>query len=191
MQTYTLFCVSTLAIFLFSVSSFAQQNSVKKMTVEIRKSIFYLNGTAVKFPIASAELENVIGKPDRTMEGVRRVATWDKLGLTGYQKVDSDKYMEIGFILNVAENTFSFTPEKLYNGSLIIDGVHITAASTRDSVNRKKTGGKFKPVPLAGMFSENKTGRLYLFMWQEAKRRASGSGKILQINIGIDPDLLK
>ncbi|MFT3746422.1 MAG: hypothetical protein QM785_19280 [Pyrinomonadaceae bacterium] len=187
MQTYRLFGVVTLVLFLFSFTAFAQQIAADKTTVEIKKAAFYLNGSAVKLPIGAAELEKIIGKPDRTMEGARKVATWDKLGLTGYQKTDSDEYIEIGVILNITDNAFPFTPEKAFNGSLLIDGAKVNTASTRNSVNQKKTGGKFKPIPLVGMLSDYKTGGLYLVMWQEAKRGASGSGKILQVNVGIDP----
>ncbi len=187
MQTYRLFGAFTLVLFLFTLTAAAQQIEAAKMTVEIKRSVFYLNGTAVKLPIKASELEKIIGKPDRSMEGVRKVSTWDKLGLTGYQKTDSDEFIEIGVILNVTDNAFDFTPEMTFSGSFILDGAKITTSGTRNSVNQKKTGGQFKPIPLVGMLSDYKTGGLYLVMWQEAKRGASGSGKILQINVGIDP----
>ncbi|MEQ1604229.1 MAG: hypothetical protein ABL999_05115 [Pyrinomonadaceae bacterium] len=187
MQIYRLFGVFILALFLFSLTATAQQTEAGKTTVEIKRSVFYLNGTAAKLPIKASELEKIIGKPDRMMEGARKVATWDKLGLTGYQKTDSDEFIEIGVILNVTDNAFEFTPEKPFSGSFNLDGAKITSTSTRNSVNQKKTGGKFKPIPLVGMLSDYKTGGLYLVMWQEAKPGPSGSGKILQINVGIDP----
>lgn len=187
MQTYRLFGVFTLVLFVFAFTAFPQQTPADKTTVEIKKSTFYLNGTAVKLPIKAADLVKIIGKPDRAMEGARKVSTWDRLGLTGYQKTDSDEFLEIGVILNVTDNAFDFTPEKSFSGSFVIDGAKINTASTRNTVNQKKTGGKFKQLPLVGMLSDYKTGGLYLVMWQEAKRGASGSGKILQINVGIDP----
>ena len=122
MQTYRLCGVFTLVLFLFSFTAFAQQTAADKTTVEIKKSTFYLNGTAVKLPIKAADLEKIIGKPDRAMEGARKVSTWDKLGLTGYQKTDSDEFIEIGVILNVTDNAFDFTPEKPFIGSFTIDG---------------------------------------------------------------------
>lgn len=184
MQTCGPISFYTIIFFLAILPIFGQTRATETTTVEIKRSAFYINDTRVKLPITAADLENIIGKPDRTMEGARKVSTWDKLGLTGYQKTDSDEFIEIGVILNVTDNAFDFTPEKPFSGSFIIDGAKITTASTRNTVNQKKTGSKFKPIPLVGMLSDYKTGGLYLVMWQEAKRGASGSGKILQINVG-------
>jgi hypothetical protein len=122
------------------------------------------------------------------MEGARKVATWDKLGLIGYQKAGLDDFIEIGVIFNVSDNDFDFTPKDLFRGSFILDGARVTANSTRNSINGSRAGGKFKPLPLAEVLSEYKAGSLNLVMWQETKRGASGSGKILQINVGIAPN---
>jgi len=184
MRTYRFFCV--IIILLLSLSAKGQETTAAltaQPTVEIKKSAFYLNGKIVKLPIPSADLERIIGKPDRSKEGARKISTWDKLGLIAYQKTDSDNFIEIGIVLNVLENKFDFTPDNPYRGSFTIDGAKLTADSTRNTVNQKKTGPKFRPIPLVGMLSDYKTGDLNLIMWQAEGRRASGLGKILQISI--------
>ena len=188
MQTFRKFGLFIIAVIVLACFAHGQESARVQSAgpiVEMKRSVFYLNKIPIKLPIAAAELEKIIGKPDRTTEIARKVATWDKLGITGYQKTNSDEYIEIGFILNVTDNAFDFTPASVFNGSFVIDGAKITAASTRNSVNQKKTGTKFKPLPRVGILSDYKTGGIYLVMWQEAKRGASGSGKILQVNVGI------
>ncbi|CAN5333974.1 hypothetical protein BH10ACI2_BH10ACI2_25010 [soil metagenome] len=190
MQTSRLFGVVIIALLILSFSVKGQGTavvSIAQPTIEIKKSLFYINGIPIQLPIPAAELERIIGKSDRSMEGIRKVSTWDKLGLIGYQKVGSEDFIEIGVILNVAENTFDFMPGSTYTGLLTVDGAKVTANSTRDTVNQKKSGGKFKPIPLVGMLSDYKTGDFYLVMWQKEAPRASRSGKILQINVAIAP----
>lgn len=184
MQTSKYRCA--LLVFLFLSVSFITAPAMAQATIEVKGSALYLNGTLVKLPASAAEVEKIVGKADRSMAGVRRVLTWDKLGLIAYQKLESDDVIEINAILNITDNSFPFTPERSFAGSLTIDGAKLTSTSTRDSINRSKIGGKFKPIPAAGFLSDYKTGDLYLVMWQQEKRGASGSGKILQISISID-----
>lgn len=183
MHTYRYLRTLLIVIFLSCLPLHGQ--ATEKTSVEVRGSKFYLNGNVVKLPVAVSAIEKIIGRPDRTMEGARKVSTWDKLGLIGYQPTESDEFIEIGVILNIAENAFDFMPATLYRGSLIVDGVKITSASTLNAVNRQKKGGKFNAIPFVGMLSDYTTGGLYLVMWQQEKREASGSGKILQVNKGI------
>lgn len=173
--------VFTAFLFTFSLPSFAQKGADLK--IEIKNSRFYLASNMVKLPIAASELEKIIGKPDRSREGVNKVSTWDRLGLVGYQKIGSEDYYEIGIILDVKENAFEFNPSSTFQGSFIIDGVKVTSSSSINSLNRRKKGARFKPIPFVKILSEYRSGDVYMVMWQTEKSRVIGGAKILPIAI--------
>lgn len=163
----------------------AQSPSTTLHKIEVSKSGFFIDGTAVKLPIRESDLNKILGTPDKTFEGVQTVKTWESLGLIGYQKTGSEEFLEIGVVLDIKENVFDFTPSSPFVGILTVDGAKVTARSTRDSVNKGKKGKKFKPLPLVQILSELETGGFYLVMWQTEKSRKPGSAKILEIAISI------
>ncbi|MFZ1701676.1 MAG: hypothetical protein WBO10_10380 [Pyrinomonadaceae bacterium] len=169
-------------ILVLAVSVFGQTKT-SDVRIEIKNSQFYLSSKLVKLPITANELEKIIGKPDRSLEGVNKVSTWDKLGLVGYQKLGSDDYHEIGIVLDVKENKFEFNPSNTFQGSFIIDGVRVTPASSLNSLNQGKKGAKFKPIPFVKILSEYRSGNVYMVMWQTEKAKVIGDAKILQISI--------
>ncbi len=169
-----------ITLLLFSVFSAEAQTSP---AIVVKSAGFFINGKAVKMPAKSADIYDLLGRPDRKVEGLRRVSVWDKLGLIGYQPLDSEDFIEVAVILDNKTYVFPFTPEQAFVGSLTIDRAKVTAKSTRNSLNLAKTGVKFKPVAGVGMLSEMTTGELYLAMIQVEVLRNSGAGKIVHIAI--------
>lgn len=178
----------SLLLVLSTATLIAQPSKLAGTSIEIKNSTFYLNGKQVNLPIAADELEKIVGKPDRSFEGVRKVSTWDAQGLIAYQKAGETAFIEIGVILDIKENAFEFSPRQKFSGSLMIDGARVTGASSLTSVNRTKSGPKFKPIPMVKILSEYTSGDLYLVMWQTEKARPIAAGKILQISIAIKQD---
>lgn len=189
MQTYKLL-TGFFVLFLLSFQVDGQVALARVQPgIEVKNSSFYLNGKAIKLPIAVADLEKIIGKADRSVVGARKVSTWDELGLIAYQKEGTDEYLEIGVILDTKENSFEFSPTKPFRGSFTIDGARVTAASSLNSINRQKKGAKFKPIPIVKVLSEYRSGAIYLVMWQTEKARVIADAKVLTISIAKEEKL--
>lgn len=152
--------------------------------IEVKKSALFVNGSIVKLPISLTDLEKLIGPPSRTVEKINYISTWDDLGLLAYQKDESSDVFQLSVILNNLDMEIEFWPGTVFGGILVIDGARIKSNDSNSSINRKKTGKKFKPVsPITPFLLEIKSGSLQVNISRASRGDFSASGKIVEVSI--------
>jgi hypothetical protein len=93
-----------------------------KVTVVVTGQKVTINGTDMGLKPMIADLEKVLGKPDRTSDmpqGVNKIYTWDKYGVVAYDPKDG-RCISTTFPYKPMGTDFS--PKAMFNGTITVDG---------------------------------------------------------------------
>jgi len=135
--------------------------TTKQPEVTITEGVLYLDGTKVQLPATPQEFVKLLGKPTRERKnantdliwhenGIRKqilgnsILIWDDLGITVYVDRNIKKSRAINFSLQ--QESFAFSPKKVFAGKIIVDGAEITKTSTVDQINVATMGKQFRLV---------------------------------------------
>jgi len=115
-----------------------------------------INGTAFAMPCQRADLEAVLGKPDRESDLTNFILTWDQLGLVAYvikepgpkgkdgkaTSIPTPKVRQVTVALDKVD--LKYWPAKLFPGVVTVDGAPVTAKTDVTELNAAKKGEPFK-----------------------------------------------
>jgi hypothetical protein len=92
-----------------------------EIRIVVTNKTITMNGATISGTPMVADIEAIYGKPDRTWDsgGANKVHTWDQIGLLVYEPYDGRC---ISATFPYKPMSTSFTPKKLFSGSIILDG---------------------------------------------------------------------
>jgi len=88
-----------------------------------------IEGKAVTAPFTRAKFVGILGKPSRSFNKANDIDTWDSAGALTFANPGEKNCHAFGVSLRFEETTHH--PKRAFTGSLVIDGLSITAETTK------------------------------------------------------------
>lgn len=101
--------------------------------IEVADGSVVLNGTRLSPPIERKDLDRLLGKPDRETSRATTILTWDDLGIRALQARGTERIVAIHVELD--HEDLDVSPKKIFTGTVKIQGVAVTPASTIESIS--------------------------------------------------------
>jgi hypothetical protein len=134
-----------------------------KVTVAVTGQKVTINGADMGLKPMIADLEKVLGKPDRTTDtpqGVNKIYTWDKYGVVAYDPKDG-RCISTTFPYKPMGTEFS--PKAMFNGTITVDGKAIPVGT--DIADLKKVADATQPYGADSMVINR--GEIHVFTSQK------------------------
>jgi hypothetical protein len=96
--------------------------------VHITDAGISLDGKQLTLPATTAQLTEILGQPDRTLDLANKIFVWDQRGIYAYCKKDRDEIHDISFAFQ--KQDFDFAPSTNYAGSINVAGTPVSPATT-------------------------------------------------------------
>lgn len=105
-----------------------------------------INGKSLKLPCDRAEVEAILGKPDREEKLLNTILVWDKRGIVVFVKPDVGKVRQLTVALDKGD--FKYWPAHRFPGKLTLDGAEVTAKTDVEELDKARTGDRLKKGPV-------------------------------------------
>jgi len=120
----------------------APKDSKEKITVEIAKARFVINGTELPLPGGLPGFEKELGKPsDSSERGVYRGLFWKSLGIKALQeKSGPQRVIQFTFHFEKHDDVFDNVQCDPFPGVIILDGERVTKDTNMAELGKKISG---------------------------------------------------
>jgi len=108
--------------------------------VQITEAGISLDGKQLTLPATTAQLTEILGQPDRTLDKANKIFVWDQRGIYAYCKKDRDEIHDISFAFQKLE--YDFAPSTSYTGPINVAGTPVSSATTEAEL--KQAGFKLE-----------------------------------------------
>ncbi len=142
-----------LRTFIAPLFAIALLGAVQALDLTIDKDLSF-DGKVVKLPASLAEVQKVLGPPDRVANLANKIHTWDKLGVTVYANGDGTKVEEI--CIQLAKEPYPFSPKESWAGKVTAFGFGV--GTKTDNASFEKAGFKRKSLLEAYNYEKDANG---------------------------------
>ena len=108
--------------------------SAANLKIVIAEDAVTINGKAIPEKPLPAEMEAILGAPDRTLDLSNTLLVYDDLGLVLYVKPSIGRVTQLSIFYNRLD--FDFMPANLYSGALSIYGQTVLKSPTINGLKR-------------------------------------------------------
>ncbi|MCI0360434.1 MAG: hypothetical protein L0211_18310 [Planctomycetaceae bacterium] len=100
--------------------------------VKISEAGISIDGKQLTLPATTAQLTDVLGQPNRTLDKANKIFVWDQRGIYAYCRKNKDEIHDISFAFQ--KQDFDFDPQTLFSGTIDVAGTSVSAGTKENEL---------------------------------------------------------
>ena len=116
--------------------SFVTARALLAQTVEVKSDCLFVNSKKLTNSTTSRELQDILGKPDRTFSKVYTIWTYDDRGLRIY--LSPKTLLVHSFEFDLVKDELDFSPKKIFHGVFTINNHSIAKTTSTEDLSKIK-----------------------------------------------------
>ncbi len=113
-----------------------------KVSMKIDNGVLNINGKKIPAPWILEDFKKALGEPDRSLEGMNIILTWDTMGCILYQDPKSEAIHSMSLYFKAVEHHYA--PANLFSGELTVDGFTITRDTSWEMIKENLPNISFR-----------------------------------------------